>query len=531
MRPATSTLRAFISYSAADRDFAKRICDELRKHAVEPFIDYASIRAGDDWMERLGKEILDSNIVLLILSPDSVQSKWVRREFSFAERNQIPVIPLMHRATNLPIWLSDIQFADFQTSFEDGLQVLLLALRPETVTALAAEAAPSALAVEAALSPAPEIVATATAAVAPEVAPPEPGATIAPTTEAPPLTPEQETQRDRERQQRVAGEREWMEGMAAEAAHQRAAPSAAAKQQHLARQQAIAGQLAKPLTTAEVQLARLSREERIEQEKQRLAARQRANPRKFLRYYLSGTLDFMETQGMFFFDSASDFAGAITFVFLAFAFLSGMGLIIGLTTQAIVPTLVSIAALGLILYLFGFRKVLSVLPVAAAALLSAGVVFLLMRYIPTLHYDQGIASQLPLVGNRMVFLGRELFAALAIGGVIGLLIGFSLIGGWDPDAIRIWARYVIGVGYCVVAFVLAGLLIAFNWGFGLTLNLGYVAISLFLGLLPGFFALSSLPITALVIVQSLREKTLVERLVNSRVRRNEWLYRDYEETD
>src|SRR5215469_1691125 len=107
MPTATSTLRAFISYSTTDRDFAQRVCAELKKSAIEPFIDYESLRAGDDWMERLGNEILRSNIVLLIVSPDSVKSKWVQREFSFADSNSIPIIPLMYRFVNLPIWLSD----------------------------------------------------------------------------------------------------------------------------------------------------------------------------------------------------------------------------------------------------------------------------------------------------------------------------------------------------------------------------------------------------------------------------------------
>src|SRR5262245_13929191 len=99
-----STLRAFISYSTADRYFANRLSIALQQREIVPFIDYQSIRAGQEWEDRLANEILSANIVLVILSPDAVQSRWVRRECTFAESNGIPIIPLMYRATKLPIW-------------------------------------------------------------------------------------------------------------------------------------------------------------------------------------------------------------------------------------------------------------------------------------------------------------------------------------------------------------------------------------------------------------------------------------------
>jgi hypothetical protein len=459
----TSTLRAFISYSTADRDFANRLCAELKKHAIEPFIDYASIRAGDDWMERLGSEVLNSNIVLLVVSPDSVQAKWVRREVTFAESNNIPVIPLMHRATKLPIWLSDTQFADFQTDFENGLQVLLLALQPEPAITLPAEAAPAAPKVEAA-APTPEIVATATGSVAPEVAPPEPEATEVAAVEASPLNSEQKLQ-----------------------------------------QQAIASQLAKPLTAAEVEQARLTREQRIEQEKQRLAAEQRANPRKFFYDHTLGPLAY----------------------FTAFCLPAATGGIVGIVTQNTSWALISVGVLAPVLYLLGFRKATTFVGFVVFALIGAGAVFLLMRYIPSLNYNSAATSHLLYIGDRTVILGRQILTSLIIFPAV-LLVSLALVyvEVTFPTMDLIESLITSPLVGLFAAFLLPAaiynLLIIFNWGFGLTYNLSYNVLGLLVGYLPGLLGSIAAVLGIATITYAFREKSLIDSEAASIVQSAEW---------
>jgi hypothetical protein len=69
--------------------------------------------------------------MLVILSPASVKSDEVQNEYSFALAKKKTVIPLLHKACDVPFRLHRLQYVDFMKGYDRGLESLLKALAPE----------------------------------------------------------------------------------------------------------------------------------------------------------------------------------------------------------------------------------------------------------------------------------------------------------------------------------------------------------------------------------------------------------------
>jgi threonine dehydrogenase-like Zn-dependent dehydrogenase len=72
--------RAFISYNHDDTAAALRVKQLLEKHGVEVIIDADSMLAGEHISEFIRRSILDSDVVISIISSRSLNSAWVASE-------------------------------------------------------------------------------------------------------------------------------------------------------------------------------------------------------------------------------------------------------------------------------------------------------------------------------------------------------------------------------------------------------------------------------------------------------------------
>jgi formylglycine-generating enzyme required for sulfatase activity len=123
----------FISYAREDVEFAQKLNADLQRHGVTTWIDEFGIRSGEDWPNRIATAIEGCQAVLVILSPDSVASKWVQRELAFADKKGKRVLPLLHRPCKLPpsfeLRFGNVQRADFSCrSYETNLVELLVSI-------------------------------------------------------------------------------------------------------------------------------------------------------------------------------------------------------------------------------------------------------------------------------------------------------------------------------------------------------------------------------------------------------------------
>src|SRR5262249_39540292 len=68
-------LRFFISYSrGVSAEFADELMAGLKLAGFAPFLDRHDVAPGDEWEERLGSLIAQSDTVVFVISPEAVKS-------------------------------------------------------------------------------------------------------------------------------------------------------------------------------------------------------------------------------------------------------------------------------------------------------------------------------------------------------------------------------------------------------------------------------------------------------------------------
>lgn len=92
-------IRVFISYSRKDRAIAERLRTRLIDDGVDAFLDAHDIVKGEPWQERLQNLIFTANVVVFLISPDSVASEICDWEINEAERIARRILPVVCRAT------------------------------------------------------------------------------------------------------------------------------------------------------------------------------------------------------------------------------------------------------------------------------------------------------------------------------------------------------------------------------------------------------------------------------------------------
>jgi hypothetical protein len=97
----------FISYSRDDETFVLKLVEEFEKRGIEAWIDQGYIVSGEAWRRQIVEAIDQSTAVIFVISPESVQSKYVLKEIEIAESADKKIIPLVYQQADFP---PDIRF-------------------------------------------------------------------------------------------------------------------------------------------------------------------------------------------------------------------------------------------------------------------------------------------------------------------------------------------------------------------------------------------------------------------------------------
>jgi hypothetical protein len=126
--------KVFLSYSKVDKDAAKRIASSLKKKGYLVWYDEWEIKVGDSIIEKITNGIVESDFLLVLLSKNSVESKWVREELNAAKMREINkrnvfILPILLDDCRIPILISDKKYADMRNSYRKGMADLLKTLK------------------------------------------------------------------------------------------------------------------------------------------------------------------------------------------------------------------------------------------------------------------------------------------------------------------------------------------------------------------------------------------------------------------
>jgi hypothetical protein len=121
----TEPLKAFISYSHADRSQVVPLASYIDRLGLEVWLDTKELKGGDSLIEAVSDAISTANAYVVCLSPASVQSPWVRHELSVAlaletEQGKPKVLPVLLAKTDIPAMLAGRMYVDISTSFDAG---------------------------------------------------------------------------------------------------------------------------------------------------------------------------------------------------------------------------------------------------------------------------------------------------------------------------------------------------------------------------------------------------------------------------
>lgn len=95
-------MRVFLSYTAADKDFAKQLASHLSNQGCDVWDPSDQLFPGDNWPLKIGEALKESKAMVVLLSPESMKSEWVRGEIQYAigDRNyEGRVFPVLVRQT------------------------------------------------------------------------------------------------------------------------------------------------------------------------------------------------------------------------------------------------------------------------------------------------------------------------------------------------------------------------------------------------------------------------------------------------
>lgn len=116
----------FISYSRKDKKFAEKLVGRFVDQQVDVWIDWEDIQPSTDWWQEIERGIETSDVLVFLVSPDSVASQVCRKEVDHAVANGKRLIPVVVREVDpqdVPAVISKLNWIffrkndDFDVSF------------------------------------------------------------------------------------------------------------------------------------------------------------------------------------------------------------------------------------------------------------------------------------------------------------------------------------------------------------------------------------------------------------------------------
>jgi len=120
----------FISYSSHDKDFVLRLTKDLVDNNINCWLDEWEIKVGDSILDKIDIGLEKSNFLVVVISSNSLNSKWVEREWKVkywdeVNTGKIIVLPALIEDCEIPKLLKNKKYADFRKRYIRGANELI----------------------------------------------------------------------------------------------------------------------------------------------------------------------------------------------------------------------------------------------------------------------------------------------------------------------------------------------------------------------------------------------------------------------
>lgn len=123
---------AFFSYSRADEAFAEKLATDLKANGVKLWYDQADLSPGYNWDEAIEKALKNCDTLIVIVSANSVKSKNVLDEISYALEENKHIIPIKISACEIPFRIRRLQYFDYTKDYKTSTEKLIKKLKPDS---------------------------------------------------------------------------------------------------------------------------------------------------------------------------------------------------------------------------------------------------------------------------------------------------------------------------------------------------------------------------------------------------------------
>jgi TIR domain-containing protein len=122
-------MKIFLSYASQDQESAQMLTKKLEAKGHQVWDPERDLISGSDWASTLMKEMKSAEAMIVLLSPEAVDSRWVSHEIEYAlgaKRLQDRLIPVLVRPTKKIPWiLRELQLVKLGDNPEKATQEIL----------------------------------------------------------------------------------------------------------------------------------------------------------------------------------------------------------------------------------------------------------------------------------------------------------------------------------------------------------------------------------------------------------------------
>lgn len=111
-------MQVFISHSGKEPELAQKLATVLQQAGFQVWDAYSNLYPGDNWAKLTAQALEDSQAMVVLLTPESLESRWVQSEIEYALGNKnyawrlIPVLvgdPKRFQEVQIPWILEKLQ--------------------------------------------------------------------------------------------------------------------------------------------------------------------------------------------------------------------------------------------------------------------------------------------------------------------------------------------------------------------------------------------------------------------------------------
>jgi hypothetical protein len=116
--PKLTNYDVFLSYSSASQPWVREFTDALTASGITGWFDAHDILPGDRWQEQIEKALRQSRVLIMVLTPESIQRPWTFFELGAALADKKRIVPVLSEGVDpadIPAVVRQFQFVREQS--------------------------------------------------------------------------------------------------------------------------------------------------------------------------------------------------------------------------------------------------------------------------------------------------------------------------------------------------------------------------------------------------------------------------------